>query len=194
MSFDRDVIISPANEYEVLQLLMGDCRDLLSAYEGAHDESVLHTHYDAPRGGSRQRWLAPCQRACCGGRDARTGMLCRQHRGGREAAAEPGAERGRAAGSRAAPPGEAGCSGGGLVSASIVTLAMTLPLHDSSEVRSRTWCRRGLRVPRAPVPTMTCPCLRRPQGTLDAVRRRLAPIRGIPTKKGGMKDPDAVII
>ena len=37
---------------------------------------------------------------------------------------------------------------------------------------------------------MWLPCRR--QGTLDAVRRRLAPIRGIPTKKGGMKDPDAV--
>ena len=35
VSFDRDVIISPVNEYEVLQLLMGDCRDLLSAYQGA---------------------------------------------------------------------------------------------------------------------------------------------------------------
>lgn len=29
--------------------------------------------------------------------------------------------------------------------------------------------------------------------TLDAVRRRLAPIRGIPTKSGGMADPNADI-
>eukprot|EP00899_Mesostigma_viride_P015360 jgi/Mesvir1/23825/Mv10632-RA.1 len=28
-------------------------------------------------------------------------------------------------------------------------------------------------------------------GTMDGVRRRLAPIRGIPTKKGGMQDPNA---
>ena len=41
VSFDRDVIISPSNEYEVLQLLMGDCRDLLSAYEGARSTSPL---------------------------------------------------------------------------------------------------------------------------------------------------------
>ncbi len=41
MSFDRDVIISPANEYEVLQLLMGDCRDLLSSYESAPSGNSL---------------------------------------------------------------------------------------------------------------------------------------------------------
>ena len=29
--------------------------------------------------------------------------------------------------------------------------------------------------------------------TMDAVRRRLAPIRGIPTKSGGMADPNADI-
>jgi histone-lysine N-methyltransferase SETD3 len=28
---------------------------------------------------------------------------------------------------------------------------------------------------------------------MDAVRRRLAPIRGIPTKSGGMQDPNADI-
>ncbi len=43
VSFDRDVIISPANEYEVLQLLMGDCRDLLSAYQGAPGTCCLQT-------------------------------------------------------------------------------------------------------------------------------------------------------
>ena len=32
MSFDQDVIISQMNEYEVLQLLMGDCRERLAAY------------------------------------------------------------------------------------------------------------------------------------------------------------------
>ena len=31
-SFDRDVIISQENEYEVLQLVMADIRDRMSAY------------------------------------------------------------------------------------------------------------------------------------------------------------------
>lgn len=35
MSFEEDIIISPSNEYEVLQLLLADCRDRFSAYGGA---------------------------------------------------------------------------------------------------------------------------------------------------------------
>ena len=35
VSFEDDVIITPANEYEVLQLLLADCRDRFSAYAGA---------------------------------------------------------------------------------------------------------------------------------------------------------------
>jgi hypothetical protein len=34
VSFDRDVVISQNNEYEILQLMMGDCRDRLSNYPG----------------------------------------------------------------------------------------------------------------------------------------------------------------
>jgi Rubisco LSMT substrate-binding len=34
VTFEEDVIITPANEYEVLQLLLGDCKERLSAYEG----------------------------------------------------------------------------------------------------------------------------------------------------------------
>jgi len=34
VSFDRDVEISQNNEYEILQLMMGDCRDRLSNYPG----------------------------------------------------------------------------------------------------------------------------------------------------------------
>jgi hypothetical protein len=29
------VVLSPANEYEVLQLLLGECRERLAAYAGA---------------------------------------------------------------------------------------------------------------------------------------------------------------
>lgn len=32
MSFDSDVVLSQMNEYEVLQLLMGDCRERIAAY------------------------------------------------------------------------------------------------------------------------------------------------------------------
>lgn len=38
--FDQDLIISELNEYEILQLLMGDCREKLSAYEGNVEEEV----------------------------------------------------------------------------------------------------------------------------------------------------------
>ena len=34
VSFDRDVIISQNNEYEILQLMMSDCRERLSQYPG----------------------------------------------------------------------------------------------------------------------------------------------------------------
>lgn len=34
VSFEQDVILSQANEYEVLQLLLGECRERLSAYAG----------------------------------------------------------------------------------------------------------------------------------------------------------------
>ncbi len=35
VSFEADVVLSPANEYEVLQLLLGECRERLAAYAGA---------------------------------------------------------------------------------------------------------------------------------------------------------------
>ena len=34
VSFERDVIISQNNEYEILQLMMSDCRERLSQYPG----------------------------------------------------------------------------------------------------------------------------------------------------------------
>jgi histone-lysine N-methyltransferase SETD3 len=33
VNFEQDVVISQMNEYEVLQLLMGDCREGLAAYK-----------------------------------------------------------------------------------------------------------------------------------------------------------------
>jgi len=41
VSFEEDRIVSPMNEYEVLQLLMGDCRVLLGEYESSSEEFEL---------------------------------------------------------------------------------------------------------------------------------------------------------
>jgi hypothetical protein len=40
VNFEQDVIISQMNEYEVLQLLMGDCREALAAYRGNLEEDT----------------------------------------------------------------------------------------------------------------------------------------------------------
>lgn len=40
VTFDQDVIISQMNEYEVLQLLMGECRESLAAYKTSLEEDV----------------------------------------------------------------------------------------------------------------------------------------------------------
>ena len=37
ISFERDTVVSQNNEYEILQLMMGDCRERLAAYEGVQD-------------------------------------------------------------------------------------------------------------------------------------------------------------
>ena len=34
VSFEQDIILNPVNEYEVLQLLLGECRDRLTSYAG----------------------------------------------------------------------------------------------------------------------------------------------------------------
>jgi protein-histidine N-methyltransferase len=98
VSFEADTPISAANEYEVLQLLLGECRDRLAAYAGPAEEDTKLL---------QQPGLAP----------------------------------------RAA-------------------LAARLRLCEKAIL----------------------------QGTLDAVRRRLAPIRGIPTKDGGMRAANADLL
>lgn len=40
VTFDQDVEISQMNEYEVLQLLMGDCREGLAAYSTSLEEDA----------------------------------------------------------------------------------------------------------------------------------------------------------
>ncbi len=41
MNFEEDVVVSQSNEYEVLQLLMADMRDRLTAYPGIHRLTAL---------------------------------------------------------------------------------------------------------------------------------------------------------
>jgi histone-lysine N-methyltransferase SETD3 len=41
VSFEEDRIVSPMNEYEVLQLLMGDAREFLGEYENSSEEFEL---------------------------------------------------------------------------------------------------------------------------------------------------------
>jgi histone-lysine N-methyltransferase SETD3 len=40
VNFEQDVIINQMNEYEVLQLLMGDCREGLAAYKTSLEEDT----------------------------------------------------------------------------------------------------------------------------------------------------------
>lgn len=56
VSFEEDVLLNQMNEYEVLQLLMGDCRERLSGYVGnAEDEVKLLQQTDL---GTRERLAA----------------------------------------------------------------------------------------------------------------------------------------
>jgi histone-lysine N-methyltransferase SETD3 len=98
VSFDADTVISPANEYEVLQLLLGECKERLTAYSGSAEDDAKLLQNPA---------LAPRARVAA------------QLRAGEKAIL---------------------------------------------------------------------------QVTLDAVRRRLAPIRGVPTKDGGLRDANADLV
>jgi protein-histidine N-methyltransferase len=98
VTFDKDVIISVENEYEILQLMMADLRDALQAYAGDFEEDVK--------------------------------VLQRRDLSAKE------------------------------------RVAAVLRLSEKQILG----------------------------GTMTGVRKRLAPIRGIPTKKGGMQDPNADLL
>jgi hypothetical protein len=40
VSFEQDVELSQMNEYEILQILMGDCRERLAAYPNSYEEDL----------------------------------------------------------------------------------------------------------------------------------------------------------
>jgi len=95
VSFEQDVVLSQMNEYEILQLIMGDCREKLQGYAATYEEDIKV---------AQGRDLTPKQR-----------------------------------------------------------VAAKLRLAERKII----------------------------SGTMEAVRNRLAPIRGIPTKSGGMQDPNS---
>ena len=98
VTFDSDVVISQLNEYEVLQLLLGECKERLGSYGSAAEDDLKALQ--RPESSARER------------------------------------------------------------------AAARLRLAEKSVL----------------------------QGTLDAVRRRLAPIRGVPTKDGSMTDANADLL
>ncbi|GFH16603.1 uncharacterized protein HaLaN_13049 [Haematococcus lacustris] len=95
VSFEQDVVLSQLNEYEILQIMMGDCRERLQAYSYSLEEDIKL---------AQQRDLSPEE-----------------------------------------------------------LLACKLRLSEKRIISS----------------------------TMDAVRRRLAPVRGIPSKSGAMQDPNS---
>jgi histone-lysine N-methyltransferase SETD3 len=137
VSFDADVVVSQMNEYEVLQLLMGDCRERLGAYAGGTlEEECKVLQRQAQEMGQRAR------------------------------------DKGAAA---AKGPGGAGAAAGG------AGAGAEAEAEAEAERRARERLAARLRAAEKAVLS----------ATTDAVRRRLAPIRGIPTKSGGMQDPNS---
>ncbi len=45
VSFEDDVILNQLNEYEVLQLLLGECRDRLTSYAGMCIKLPVHVWF-----------------------------------------------------------------------------------------------------------------------------------------------------
>jgi len=156
VSFEADVIVSQVNEYEVLQLLMGDCRDRLSAYDTALEEECKYLQGQAQEmtAAARAGGGVGLGGGIGGGVGALAGVLGGGGVGNKAAAA--------------AAAGGADGSGGGDV-------------NSDAERRARERLAARLRAAEKAVLS----------ATTDAVRRRLAPIRGVPTKGGGMRDPNS---
>mmetsp|Transcript_4662 Transcript_4662/g.11038 ORF Transcript_4662/g.11038 Transcript_4662/m.11038 type:complete len:518 (-) Transcript_4662:222-1775(-) len=56
VNFEKDIILSDLNEYEILQILMGDCRERLQAYPLSVEEEIKY---------SQDPKLSPKQRLAC---------------------------------------------------------------------------------------------------------------------------------
>jgi hypothetical protein len=65
VSFDQDIVLSQMNEYEILQLLMGDCREKLQVYQLSNEEDIKLSQVG--RGNcytTAPDWAWVCQEAC----------------------------------------------------------------------------------------------------------------------------------
>eukprot|EP00983_Pelagomonas_calceolata_P110540 1159682-Pelagomonas_calceolata.AAC.3 len=45
VNFEKDIILSDLNEYEILQILMGDCRERLQAYPLSVEEEIKYSQH-----------------------------------------------------------------------------------------------------------------------------------------------------
>jgi len=43
VNFEQDIMLSDLNEYEILQILMGDCRERLQAYPMSVEEEIKYS-------------------------------------------------------------------------------------------------------------------------------------------------------
>ena len=62
VSFEKDIMLSDLNEYEILQLLMGDCRERLQAYNLSVEEEIKYSQVrgsGSHRHGKRQQCSLP---------------------------------------------------------------------------------------------------------------------------------------
>lgn len=78
VSFEADVELSQMNEYEILQILMGDCRERLAAYKKSYEEDVKIAQQRTltPKVGARAGWWAVCVSGGGGRAQARVRVLC----------------------------------------------------------------------------------------------------------------------
>jgi hypothetical protein len=146
------------NEYEVLQLLMGECRERLAEYKGNLEEEI--------------KGLQVCGWGTCAlrrrpGRESWGGHLFALRR------------------LRYLPRPWATCGPALSTTALIYSLMPCLrsapPCSQSPDLQGHGRLAARLRKCEKTILTQF----------MDAVRRKLAPVRGIPTKSGGMQDPNA---
>ena len=65
VNFEQDAVISQMNEYEVLQLLMGECRESLAAYKTSLEEDTkllqVRRHITPGHAAGTQLMTAGCE-------------------------------------------------------------------------------------------------------------------------------------
>jgi hypothetical protein len=152
VSFDSDAVVSQMNEYEVLQLLMGECRERLAAYKLSLEEEVKALQVGGGWAVCRPSSTARCAPLWDMERRSSPAPHCLHHHPSR-LLSDP-------------PP---------LPSSSPPLPTQAPDLQGIPRLAARQ------RMAEKTILTQF----------MDAVRRKLAPVRGIPTKAGAMADPNA---